>query len=198
MRSVMLAVGRGWLFGILLGLVLGGGLGTFVVPVVGTVFGGVAGVVVGALAGLPAAVLVAPAALLGPSVFGDRVWPGAVATGAAYLLVTEVVFAGSDMWDGDNFVYLLVLVVIAGALGVCFGGVVVRGVRILSLRTPRVAVCASLVGAAVGAWRVVTLEGLGEPGLLLGVSFLGWIVGGILGSVLIIFNLLVTKEPAAE
>lgn len=198
MRLVFWAVCRGWLFGVVLGLVLGGGLGTFFIPVVGTIYGGLIGLVLGVIAGLAAALLVTLAVLLRPSVAADRIWPGAVAAGVTYVLVTEVVFSGSSMWTDEDVAYLLALVVIAGVLGVCFGGVVVRGVRIRSLRTPLMAVFASVVGAGVGAWRVMSLEGLGEPWLLAGVAFCGWVVGGILGSVLIIFNLLVTKEPAEQ
>lgn len=196
-RSVFWAFWRGWLFGVVLGLVLGGGLGTFFIPVLGTIYGGVIGAVLGAITGLGAALLVAPAALFPPSVVLDRVWPGVVAAGVTYVLITEVVFSRTSFWDDGDAPYFCVLVVGAGGLAMVFGAAVTRGVRIRFMRTP-VVVLGGIVGALSAVCRVVAEEGLGEPGMLAGLAVAGGIVGGILGAVMVVFNLLVTKEPAAE
>ena len=189
---------RGWLFGVVLGLVVGGGLGTVFIPVVGTVYGAMVGVPLGAITGLAAALLVAPAALLPRSVLADRVWPGLVSAGLTFLLVTRVVFSGGDLWSDDDGPYFLALVLVTGAMGVLFGAAVTRRARVRFMQSVGSAVYGSILGAMVSAGYVLREEGLGEPGFLAGFTFMGWVAGGILGAALVIFNLLVTKEPSAE
>ena len=198
MRSVLGATGRGWCFGAMLGLVLGAGLGTLLIPLVGTIFGTLIGVPLGAVVGLGATVLVAPVVLLPPSLVGDRIWPGLVATTLTILLAGEVAPGGFGLraiFDGSTVVGFALL---AGVLSAWFGPTVIRGVRVRFLRTLTAPAVAGIVGALVAAVQVLMVEGLGEPLMLSGFAFVGWLVGGILGFVMVAFNLLVTEEPAAE
>lgn len=201
MWSLVLVFGRGWLFGALLGLVLGGGIGTFYAPVVGTFYGGFIGGTIGAIVGPAAAALVAPAALFPPSIVGDRVWPGVVATVLTYLLCTEVVFSGTYGWSGwsvGDVSVLAALACVAGVLSACFGPTMVRGVRIRLLRASHVGAVGAAVGGLVAAGRFVAIEGWSEPALLIALTVGGLVSGGILSLTLVAFDLLVTKEPAAE
>ncbi|MGH3352692.1 MAG: hypothetical protein ACRDPS_18640 [Nocardioides sp.] len=197
MWSVLWAFWRGWLFGVVLGLVLGAGLGTFFIPVVGTVYGVAIGVPLGAVTGLAAAVLIAPVALLRPSILGDRVWPGVVSAALALLVSGKVVFRGLD--SGNLFDVGVVggVAAVAGVLSACFGPAMIRRVRIRFLHAPSVGALGAAIGGLVAAGRVA-VEGWPEPAVIIGFTFGGIVTGGILGLTLVAFNLLVTKEPAAE
>ena len=195
--SVVLAFCRGWLFGVVVGFVLGGGLGTFFVPILGTVYGAVIGVTLGAIAGLGAGALVAPAALLRPSP-ADRIWPGAVAASLVLVLAGKVVFGGVVLRPSFDAAVVLGLAGLAGVLSAGFGPTVIRGVRIRRLRTSAVVTVGASVGGVVAVARFLAVEGWAEPALFVALTTGAIVVGGILGLTLVAFNLLVTKEPAAE
>ncbi|NYI79436.1 hypothetical protein [Nocardioides panzhihuensis] len=191
---------RAWLFGVVLGLVTGGVFGTLLVPVVGTVFGGVLGVGMGAIMGLPFAVLVAPVSLVPTSVVADRIWPAVVAAVLAFLLLSKVMFSGASLDPSGDLAIFAGLTAIAGLLTGLFGRAVTRGVRIRALRTPETFVYFAVAGTLVSAARFVMVEEWNQAGpwIALLCAFVGFVGGGILGLVLIGYNLLVTKEPAAE
>jgi len=196
--SLLLAFCRGWLFGVVLGLLLGGGLGTFFIPVVGTIYGAVVGVSLGASAGLGAALLIAPAAFFPRSLVGDRIWPGVVAASLTLLLSGKVVFEGLSLRSLFDLTVVLGLAFLAGVLSAWFGPTVVRGVRIRLLRTPAAGAVGASVSGLVAVVRFLTIEGWSEPALFVALTMGALVVGGILGLTLVAFNLLVTKEPAAE
>lgn len=199
MWSVLWALCRWWFFGVVLGVVIGGGVGGVMVPVFGTLAGACYGGIVGAVVGLVAAALVAPAVLLPSSPGVDRIWPGLVAFGMIFALGFAMFIANEGQGAaGEDIGVLLVLAGLSGALAAWFGEAVMRGVRI---PLPHLVICAAALGVVCGvASAVVGLSdtGASEPGSVAGVMLLGLACGGILGSVLIAFNLLVTEEPAAE
>lgn len=196
---------RAWLFGVVLGLVLGGALGSLLMPVLGAVLGGVIGgvigAVMGAMTGLPFAVLVAPVALLRRSAVADRAWLAIVAAGLTFVLLSQVMFSGASLdASSEDLAIFVGLAVAAGLIAGFFGRAITRRARIRGLRTPETFVYFALAGTVVSTVRLVMAEGWIHAGpwiALLG-AFVGFIGGGILGLVLIGYNLLVTKEPAAE
>jgi hypothetical protein len=200
-RICFWALLRGWLFGVVLGLVVGGGFGTLLVPVLGTVLGGATGAVMGAIVGLPFAVLVAPASLLPRSAVVDRAWPAIVAAGLSFVLLSKVMFSEASLDASSEDLAIFVGTAVAAALITgLFGRAITRRVRVRALRTPETFVYFALGGTLVSIARLVMVEGWihAGPWIALLCAFVGFIGGGILGLVLIGYNLLVTKEPAAE
>lgn len=196
--SVFWALCRAWFFGVVLGVVLGGGLGTLFLPVAGSIMGVVLGVSLGAIAGVGAALLIAPAALFPRSLIGDRIWPGVVAASLTLLLAGKVVFEGFSLRNLLDVTVVLGLACLAGLMSAGFGPTVVRGVRIRLLRSPAAGAVGALVGGVVAVVRFLALEGWSEPALFVGLTMGSLMIGGILGLTLVAFNLLVTKESAAE
>ncbi|MFJ9393144.1 hypothetical protein ACIRON_30275 [Nocardioides sp. NPDC101246] len=198
--SLFWAFLRGWLFGVVLGLVMGGSVGMLLVPVLGPVFGGVTGAVMGAMTGLPFAVLMAPVSLFPPSSFADRAWPAIVAAGLSFVLFSEVMFSGANLDVAEDLVIFVGMAAAVGLIAGIFGRAITRRARIRALRTPETFVYFALAGTLVSTARLVTLEGWVDAGpwIALLCVVVGFVGGGILGLVLIGYNLLVTKEPAAE
>lgn len=199
-RICFWALLRGWLFGVVLGSVVGGGFGTLLVPVLGTVLGGATGAVMGAIVGLPFAVLVAPASLLPRSVVVDRAWPAIVAAGLSFVLLSKVMFSGASLDASQDLAIFVGLAAVAALITGLFGRAITRRARIRGLRTPETFVYFALAGTLVSTARFVMAEGWihAGPWIALLCAFVGFFGGGILGLVLIGYNLLVTKEPAAE
>lgn len=199
MWSVFWALCRWWFFGAVLGVVIGGGVGSALLPIAGTLFGAWYGGIVGVVVGLVESVLVAPALLLPSSPVVDRLWPGLVGFGMTFALGFAVFVADEGPGEaGENIGVLLVIAGLSGVLAAWFGEAVTRGVRI---PLQHMVIAAAALGMACGvASAVVGLSGGGaaEPGVVAGVMLLGLASGGILGSVLIVFDLLVTEEPARE
>lgn len=198
MWSVFWALCRWWFFGAVLGVVIGGGVGSALAPIFGTLAGACYGGIVGAVVGLVESVLVAPAVLL-PSSPVDRIWPGLVGFGMTFALGFAMFTASEEPGTGgENVGVLLIIAALSGVLAAWFGEAVTRGVRI---PLPQMVIGAVALGMVCGVGcAVVGLSdaGASEPGIVAGVMLLGLACGGILGSVLIVFNLLVAKEPAAE
>lgn len=199
MWSVFWAFCRWWFFGAMLGVVMGGGVGTVMAPIFGTLAGACYGGIVGAVVGLVESALVAPAVLLPSSPAVDRIWPGLVGFGMTFALGFATFVADEEpRAGGENIGILLVIAGLSGVLAAWFGEAVTRGVRI---PLPHMVIGAVVLGMVCGvACAVVGLSdaGASEPGIVAGVMLLGLACGGILGSVLIVFNLLVAAEPAAE
>ncbi|MFI5622054.1 hypothetical protein ACIA03_01180 [Nocardioides sp. NPDC051685] len=199
MWSVFWALCRWWFFGAVLGVVIGGGVGSALLPIAGTLFGAWYGGIVGVVVGLVESVLVAPAVLLPSSPVVDRIWPGLVGFGMTFALGFAVFIANEGPGEAsENIGVLLVIAGLSGVLAAWFGEAVTRGVRI---PLPHMVIAAAALGVVCGvASAVVGLSdaGASEPGAVAGVMLLGLASGGILGSVLILFDLLVTKEPARE
>ncbi|MFE6647148.1 hypothetical protein ACFVJS_11335 [Nocardioides sp. NPDC057772] len=197
--SVLWAWCRWWLFGVVLGAVVGGGVGSTLLPVFGMLLGAWYGGIVGVVVGLIESVLVAPAVLLPSSPVFDRIWPGLVGFGMTFALgFASFVADDQSGAAGENIGALLAIAGLSGAVAAWFGEAVTRGVRI---PLPHLVVGAAALGMVCGvASGVVSLSdaGASEAGTVAGVMLLGLACGGILGSVLIVFNLLVAKEPAAE
>ena len=197
MWSVFWALCRWWFFGAVLGVVVGGGVGSVMVPVFGTLMGAWYGGIVGVVVGLVASALVAPAVLLPSSVF-DRIWPGLVGFGMTVALGFAMFVANEGPGTaGENLGVPLVIAGLSGASAAWFGEAVMRGVRI---PLPHTVIGAAALGLVCGvAPAVVGLSdaAASEPGVVAVTMLLGLACGGILGSVLIVYNLLVTKEPAA-
>ncbi|OIJ24820.1 hypothetical protein UG56_020485 [Nocardioides luteus] len=193
------ALCRWWFFGVVLGVVVGGGVGSALVPIVGTLFGAWYGGIVGAIVGLVASALVAPTVLLPPSPVFDRFWPGLVGFGMTFALGFAM-FAENEGAGvaGGNIGAVLVIAGLSGAVAAWFGEAVTRGVRIplphLVIGAAALGLVCSIAPAVVG----LSDAGASEPGVVAVIMLLGLACGGILGSVLIVYNLLITKEPAAE
>ncbi|MEU6133660.1 hypothetical protein [Nocardioides sp. NPDC047086] len=168
-------------------------------PIFGTILGAWYGGIVGAVVGLVASALAAPAVLLPSSPVVDRIWPGLVAFGMTFAPGFAVFVANEGPGAvRENVGAVLVIAGLSGALAAWLGEAVMRGVRI---PIPHMLICAVALGLVCGvACAVVGLSdaGAAEPGIVAGVMLLGLACGGILGSVLIAFNVLVTKEPATE
>ncbi|MFD7073157.1 hypothetical protein ACFV9G_03010 [Nocardioides sp. NPDC059952] len=198
--ALLWAFVRAWLFGVMLGLVIGGAFGTLLMPVLGTLLGGVIGAIMGAITGLPFAVLVAPVSLLPPSPVADRAWPAIVAAGLSFVLVSKVMFSGANLDASEDLAIFVGLAAAAGLVAGLFGRAITRRARIRALRTPETFIFFALAGTLLSTARFVTLEGWihDGPGMVLLCAFVGFVGGGILGLALIGYNLLVTKEPAAE
>lgn len=153
------------------------------------------GGIVGAVVGLVESALVAPAVLLPSSPIVDRIWPGLVGFGMTFALGFAMFVA--DGAPGEDIGILLFLAGLSGVLAAWFGEAVMRGVRIPLPHTVIAAVVLGMVCGVASALVGLSDAGASEPGVVAGVMLLGLASGGILGSVLIVFNLLVTQEPAA-
>ncbi|MGY0539602.1 hypothetical protein ACW14X_18970 [Nocardioides sp. YJ-D4] len=195
--SVFWAFCRWWFFGAVLGVVIGGAAGSTLLPISGTLLGAWYGGIVGVVVGLVESALVAPAVLLPSSPVVDRIWPGLVGFGMTFALGFARFNAGEAPGAADENIVLLVIAGVSGALAAWFGEAVTRGVRI-PLAPLVVGVVALGVFCGVASAVGLPDAGASEPGVVAGVMLLGLAAGGILGSVLIVFNLLVTQEPAAE
>ena len=199
MWSVFWALCRWWFFGAVLGVVVGGGVGSVMVPVFGTLMGAWYGGFVGAVVGLIASALVAPAVLLPSSPVFDRIWPGLVGFGITFALGFAMFVENEGRGvAGENIGALLAIAGLSGAVAAWFGEAVTRGVRIplpdMVIGAVALGMVCSISSAVVG----LSDTGPSEPGLVAVVMLLALACGGILGCVLILFDLLVTKEPAAE
>ncbi|MBC7276134.1 hypothetical protein [Nocardioides sp.] len=190
---------RWWFFGVVLGVVIGGGVGSALAPIFGTLAGAWYGGMVGAVVGLIESVLVAPAVLLPSSPAVDRIWSGLVGIGVTFALGFAMFNADDEPGAGGESIEVLVAIAaLSGVLAAWFGEAVTRGVRI---PLPHMVIGEVALGMVCGVGcAVVGLSdtGASEPGVVAGVMLLGLACGGILGSVLIVFNLLVAAEPAAE
>ncbi|MEU0314505.1 hypothetical protein [Nocardioides sp. NPDC006273] len=182
-----------------LGVVIGGGVGSALAPIFGTLAGAWYGGIVGAVVGLVESALVAPAVLFPSSPAVDRIWPGLVGFGMTFALGFAMFIADEEPGAGsENIGALLVIAALSGVLAAWFGEAVTRGVRI---PLPHMVIGAVALGVVCGVGCAVaglSDAGASGPGIVAGVMLLGLACGGILGSVLIVFNLLVTEEPAAE